>query len=182
MFFSAKGFWKPGLIHLFDTNFVLPHVISLLTWASNCMGGAQAEQWDSGLLHFKFWLRSDFFLIVLFAIETWKSRLVSARLTKNVMFHVVHSAHFTSKTREFCTGWQKSPCFITRYFLHVVRHFKVLVFDRSSKTVIFFGRFNQNFNLIGRFFPHLWPKLLKFFVQTSHKDFVSSHSILSAIP
>ena len=158
MFFSAKGFWKPGLIHLFDTNFVLPHVISLLTWASNCMGGAQAEQWDSGLLHFKF-------CVLIFFDSFVCAKILEIEINCGPFDQRCHvsrrsfCAFYPLKRVNFAQGGGKVPV-LSHDILCMLSDTSRFLFsiDRNSKTVIFFGRFNQNFNFIGRFFPHSWPE------------------------
>ena len=137
MFFFCKRILKTELNSSFRHEFcpfsrnLFPHLgFNLHVW---CTG------WKKGLRSFAFQILIAFWIFFdRFACDRHLEIEISFGLfDQKCRFTSFILPILLSKSREICTGWRKSPCSITRYFLHAVRHFKVFVFDRNSKTVIF---------------------------------------------
>ena len=130
------------------------------------MDVAHAEQRDSCLLLFKFWLRSELFSIVSFAIEALKSRLVSANSTKVVMFYVVHFAHFRLQIAWiFSRMKEKSLSYHTFFCLP----FETARFLWLTWNLNHFWPFEPTFQSYRSYFPHVSPRITWFCTHLSKR-------------
>ena len=127
-------------------------------WASICGDVAHPDQRVSGLMHLNFDCVRNYF----------RSFVCDRNCEIEISFgqfdqscHVLRRlfcAFYSPNRVNFAQGEAKVPVLSHDIFLHSVRHFKVFVSDRSFENRDFFGEFNQNFSLILRFFPHIWPQ------------------------